>query len=67
VNFKLDCKPSELLQEILNHGLRGVFPYVTIALHIFFTLPASVASGECTLNVLEQVKSYTIQIWDKIV
>jgi hypothetical protein len=36
----------------------GVFPNITIALHIFVSLPAYVASGECTFNVLKQVKSY---------
>ncbi|CAM4709907.1 unnamed protein product [Lepidochelys kempii] len=58
INCKLDCKPKELLQEILECGLSGVFPNITIALHIFVSLPASVASGECTFNVLKQVKNY---------
>jgi hypothetical protein len=35
-----------------------VFPNITIALHIFISLPASVASGECTFNVLKQIKNY---------
>jgi hypothetical protein len=58
VNFKLDCKPKELLQEILELGLCGVFPNITIAPSIFVTLPASVASGKRTLSVLKRVKNY---------
>jgi hypothetical protein len=46
VNFKLDCKPKELLQEILKLGHSGVFPNITIALHIFVILYASMVSGE---------------------
>jgi hypothetical protein len=49
VNFKLDCKPKELLQEVFELGLSVVFPDVT--------LPASVASGERSSNVLKQVNS----------
>jgi hypothetical protein len=55
---KFDCKPKELLQEILDLGLSGVFPYITIVLCIFVSLPASVASGERTFNVLKQVNNY---------
>jgi hypothetical protein len=43
MNFQLDCIPKELLQDTLKLGLTGVFPNITIALHIFVTLPASVA------------------------
>jgi hypothetical protein len=49
---------KELLQEMLKLRLSGVFPNITIALHIFISLPLSVASGECTFNVLKQVKKY---------
>jgi hypothetical protein len=56
VNFKLDCKPKELHQETLKLRLSGMFPNITIALRIFVTLPASVASGEHTLSMLKQVK-----------
>jgi hypothetical protein len=58
VNFKLDCKPKELLQEILQLGLAVVFPNITIALCSLVSLPASVASGKRTSNVLKQVMNY---------
>jgi hypothetical protein len=58
MNFQLDCIPKELLQDTIKLGLTGVFPNITIALHIFVTLPASVALGECTFNVLKKVKNY---------
>jgi hypothetical protein len=35
-----------------------VFPNVTIALRISVSLPASVASGERTFHLLQQVKNY---------
>ena len=57
-NFKLDCTPKKLLEEILGLGLLGVFPHITIALRIFISLPASTASGERTFNVLKQIKNY---------
>jgi hypothetical protein len=56
--FFLNCLLKELLQEMLRLGLSGVFPNITIALHILISLPSSVASGECTFNVLKQVKKY---------
>jgi hypothetical protein len=37
--FKLDCKSKELLQELLELGVSGVFPHITIVLLIFVTLP----------------------------
>lgn len=57
-NFHVQSKPKDLLQEIIKLGLSGVFPNVTIALRIFLCLPASVASGERSFNVLKQVKNY---------
>jgi hypothetical protein len=35
-----------------------MFPNITIALSIFVSLPASMASGECTFSVLKQVNYY---------
>jgi hypothetical protein len=35
-----------------------VFPNIAIAVHIVVCLSASLASGECTFNVLKRVKSY---------
>jgi hypothetical protein len=49
--------PKELLQEVFELGPSVAFPNVTIALRIFVTLPASVASGERSSNVLKQVNS----------
>lgn len=57
MSFKLDCKLKELLQEMLELVLWG-FPNVTISLHIYISLLASVASGEHTFNVLRQVNKY---------
>jgi hypothetical protein len=58
MNFKLDCKPKELLQDILELVLSEVFPNNINALRIFVSLPAPVTSGECTFNVLKQVMNY---------
>jgi hypothetical protein len=55
VNFKFDCKSKALLQEILELGLSGVFRNVTIALRLYVSLPASVASGERTFSLLKHV------------
>lgn len=52
------CKPKDLLQEILELWLAGAFPNIAVALRIFLSLPASVASGERSFNVLKQVKNY---------
>jgi hypothetical protein len=38
--------------------ISGVFPNVTTTLRIFVSLPASVASGKCTFNVLKQVQNH---------
>jgi hypothetical protein len=59
VNFKLDCKPKKLLQEILKLGLCGVLPHITIAFCVLCQLPASVASREHIFSVLKQVKNYS--------
>jgi hypothetical protein len=55
VNFNVDCKPRELLQELV---VSRAFPNVIIALRIFVSLPASVASSERTFNVLKQARKY---------
>jgi hypothetical protein len=54
----LDCEQKELLQEILELELYGVFPNITIAFRIFVSLPASMASRERTFSALKQVKNY---------
>jgi hypothetical protein len=53
VSFNLACKPNELLQELSEPGLSGMFPNITIALRIFVSLLASVALGERTFNMLK--------------
>ena len=58
MNFKEECKPTLLLKEIFELGLSAVFPNITIALRIFNSFPASVATGERTFNVLKQLKTY---------
>ncbi|XP_065642960.1 zinc finger MYM-type protein 1-like [Hydra vulgaris] len=58
VNFKLDCIPKKMLEEILGLGLSGVLQNITIALRIFISLPASTASGERTFNVLKLIEIY---------
>jgi hypothetical protein len=47
-----------LLQEILEFGLSGILPNITIALRIFVSLPASAASGKRTFNMLKKAKNY---------
>jgi hypothetical protein len=48
--------PKEFVQEILE--LSGVFPNITIALRICFSLLKSVTSVERTFSDLNQVKNY---------
>jgi hypothetical protein len=67
VNFKLDYKVKELLQEILALGFSGMFSYITVALHTFLSLLALVASDERTFNLFKQVKKYYHSTMDKIV
>jgi hypothetical protein len=54
VNFKLDCKPKELLQEVFELRLSGVFCTITIELRTFVSLH----SIERIFNVLKQVRNY---------
>jgi hypothetical protein len=56
--LKLDCKQEELLQVVIELGLSGVIPNITIILHISVSLSATVASGEYTFNMLKHVKNY---------
>jgi hypothetical protein len=58
VNFELDCKPKELLQEVFELSLSGVFCNITIELRTFVSLPASLDSIERIFNVLKQVMNY---------
>jgi hypothetical protein len=47
---------KELLQEILDFCLSGVFPNITVALPIFVSFPAPVSLGERIFSVLKHVK-----------
>jgi hypothetical protein len=47
VNLKLDCNPKQLLQEMLELGLSGVFSDITSAFRNF------VSSGEPTFSALK--------------
>lgn len=59
VNFKLDAVlPKKIYGQILNLRLGNVFPNVLIALRIFLSLPATVASNERSFSVLKRIKSY---------
>jgi hypothetical protein len=49
---------KKLLQEVLERGLAGLFPNITLHCTFFISLPASVASGERTFSVLKQIKNY---------
>jgi hypothetical protein len=61
----LDCKLKKLIQEILDLGLCGLFPSVTIARLVFVSSPAPVAFGERTFNMLQQVKGYYHSVMDQ--
>jgi hypothetical protein len=67
VNFKIDCKPKKLLQEILEFGFCVAFPSITVVMCVSVSLPLSVASGERTFILLQQVKNYYRSAKDKIV
>ena len=59
MNFKVDAAlPKNIYSEILNLRLDNVFPNVLIALRIFLSLPATVASNERSFSVLKRIKSY---------
>jgi hAT family C-terminal dimerisation region len=59
VNFKVDAVlPKNIFGEILNLRLGNVFQNVLIALRIFLSLPATVASNERSFSVLKRIKAY---------
>ena len=59
VNFKMDAVlPKQIFDQILNLRLGNVFPNILIALRIFLTLPATVASNERSFSVLKGIKSF---------
>ena len=59
VNFKIDkVAPKNIFEQILKLRLSNVFPNVLIALRIFLSLPATVASNERSFSVLKRIKSF---------
>ncbi|XP_033029698.1 zinc finger MYM-type protein 1-like [Lacerta agilis] len=58
-NFKLiSPSPKEIADQLLNLNLENVFPNLLIALRIFLSLPATVASNERSFNILKRIKSF---------
>jgi len=47
----------ELLNCLRKYKLEGLFPNVTVCLHILLTIPATVASVECSFSKLKLVKN----------
>ena len=59
VNFRIDkVAPKNIFEQILKLRLSNVFPNVLIALRIFLSLPATVASNERSFSVLKRIKSF---------
>ena len=49
--------PWDLLNAIKTSNLENLFPNLTVALRIFITIPATVASAERSFSVLKRVKN----------
>ena len=59
VNFQLQQKsPKNILETIMKQKLCSVFPNIVVALRIFLSLPASVATNERSFSVLKRIKNY---------
>ena len=50
--------PRQIFDQILNLRLGNVFTNILIALRIFLSLPATVASNERSFSVLKGIKSF---------
>ena len=58
-NFGVDqLRPLELLNSLHKYKLTTLFPNSYIALRIFYTLPVTVAKGECSFSKLNHIKNY---------
>lgn len=57
-NFgEIPLQPLDLLNALQKTNLTGLFPNLCIALRIFMTIPATVASAERAFSSLKRVKS----------
>ena len=57
-NFKTTLPPLMLLNQIAAKNYETLFPYVTICLRIFLTLPVTVATAERSFSKLKLIKNY---------
>lgn len=57
-NFEADLPPFHLLNKIVSLNLETIFPNVCVALRLFCTIPATVASGERSFSALARVKNF---------
>ena len=58
-NFGQDAlDPLTLLNKILKMNFEQLFPYLTISLRIFLTLPVTVASAERSFSKLKLIKNH---------
>ena len=58
-NFgELPLPPLKLLNKIVKMGFDQLFPYITISLRIFLTLPVTVASAERSFSKLKLIKNH---------
>ena len=59
VNFQLEQRsPKEIFKTMLKLQMGSVFPNVVVALRIFLSLRALVASNKQSFNVLKRFKNY---------
>ena len=66
---KSSLHPLDLLNRITEYKLNSLFPNVCIALRIFLTIPATVASAERSFSKLKMIKNYlrTTMLQDRLV
>ena len=58
-NFgELPLPPLKLLNKLVEIGFDQLFPYITISLRIFLTLPVTVASAERSFSKLKLIKNH---------
>ena len=55
---KSSLHPLALLNRITEYRLNSIFPNVCVALRIFLTIPATVASAERSFSKLKLIKNY---------